>query len=473
MKPGTMPTVISAEAQLNSRMVSTLSDERVILSALFITLLVSYGALGRDVFYNRLYMTTGNVNDPIGAVLPFVRVGTCFISIALITATAGVNWSFSKIPYYFAPVAALALASCLWADETKDAARNALVMCSLWVAVPILMFRMGIVLVVQNCLYLIAWIMIFSFAIAILFPHIGIHDGLELKQSSHVGRWRGIFAHKNMLGPWAAYGSVLLFTHSWLCKGNKAFFWVARICALVCLYKAQSATGVVGAFSLFAFHMMFVSLRRFGMATTAMGLACAALVGSVAVFSGGSEEIFNLLGRDASFTGRTELWNIAWGYVWEHPLFGSGYQMMGGNDMANRIIAITGQRLGPESGYLTLLLDLGFVGAFLFAIPNVIAMRNGFEWLPFVTPKDRACIEFLLSLMFVAFVESFTEANVLISTGFDGVISFCSFFGLMALPKSPVGLFRSEFRLAKHSISGARRGRGPRTADVMRHGYQS
>ena len=468
MKARAVPTVISAEAQLNSRLVSTLSGERFILSALFITILVSYGAIGRDVLFNRLYMTKSTLNDPIGAVLPYVRAAACFASIALISGTAGVNWAFSKIPYYFAPVALLALASCLWADETKDAARNALIMCSLWMALPILMFRMGILLVVQNCLYLIAWIMILSFTMAIVFPHIGIHDGRELTQSVHVGRWRGIFAHKNMLGPWAAYGSVLLFTHSHLCNGNKMFFRVAWGCALVCVSMAGSATGVVGAVALLGFHLMFVSLRRFGMATTAMGLSCAALVGAVLLASGGSDALFEILGRDATFSGRAGLWDIAWDQIWQYPWFGSGYQMLGGTAMADRIMAIYGQRLGPESGYLTLLLDLGFVGAFLFAIPNLIALRNGFEWMPFATSRDRACIEFLLSLMLVAFVESFTEANVLICTGFDGVISFCSFFGLMALPKSPVGLFRSEFRLAKNSLSGNKRSGGRRLAAATR-----
>ncbi len=473
MTSGSMPIVISPEARLNSRLVSTLSSERLVLSALFILMLVAYGAIGRDALFNRLYMTKTTINDPIGAVLPYVRVATCFASIVLISATAGVNWAFSKIPYYFAPVAALAFASCLWADETKDAARNALVMSSLWVALPILMFRMGILLVVQNCLYLIAWIMILSFGVAVLFPHIGVHDGLELTQNVHVGRWRGIFAHKNMLGPWAAYGSVFLFTHSWLCNGNKMFFWVARVCALVCLYMAGSATGVVASFSLVAFHFMFVSLRRYGMATTLMGVVCAALVASIVVFGGGSDTLFNLLGRDSTFTGRAGLWEIAWEYVWQNPLFGSGYQMLGGNAMADRIIAVYGQRLGPESGYLTLLLDLGFVGAVLFAIPNLIAVRNGFEWMPFVTPRERACIEFLLSIMFVAFVEAFTEANILICTGFDGVVSFCSFFGLMALPKSPVSLFRSEFRMAKNAIPGAEDSRRARPAEAMRHGFQS
>lgn len=452
MASRSIPKLVSAEAQINNRIVGTLSDERLILVTLFVCMIVFYGAIGRDVFYNRLYMSKDAVDDPIGAVLPHLRLLTCLMTIGLISYKVGINWVVSKIPYVFAPVAVLALLSYFWADDSKAALRNAIVMTSLWIAMPILMFRMGVHLVVQTSLYIIAWIMILSVFVAIMFPHIGIHDGHELIQSGHVGRWRGIFSHKNALGPWAAYGSVFLFTHSWLCNGNKLFFWVARACALLCLAMAGSATGIVTAFSLAGLHMMFLSLRRLGLATTAVIMVILLLGAITFWYSGNTELVFNALGRDSTLTGRAGIWQICWGFIWEHPWFGNGYQMNGGSAILDRTRVLYGQQLSAESGYLSMLLDMGFVGTFFFIFPNVISLRNGFEWIPLTTPRDRACIEYLLAVMLVAFVQSIDESNIMICTGFDGILSFTAFFGLMALPKSPVSLFRGEFRLAKHSL---------------------
>jgi O-antigen ligase len=425
--------------------------DQPILCFLFVGIMILYGAIGRDVFYNRLYMTKDNVVDPIGAVLPYLRIMFCFISIFYVMATGGIQWAWSRVPYYFLPFALFSLASFFWSVEPKEAFRNAFIMCLLWIALPMLMFRMGLVLATRCSLYIIAWICILSCFVALAFPHIGIHDGREIAQSSHTGRWRGIFAHKNMLGPWAAYGSVFLFTHAELSPKSFLFLWLARISALICLVMAKSATGVVAACLLICSFVFFRSIRTVGLATTAVYSFISVIVFAVFYIYFG-DILFDLLGRDSTFTGRTELWAFAWGYIWQHPLLGLGYQLLGGTVFTDRVEVVFGQALGPESGYLSLLLDSGFIGASLFFISVLISLRNGVEWMPFVRSKDRACIEFMLSLIFVSLFQAFSESNVLICTGFDGVLSFCGFFGLMALPKSPISIFRGEFRLAKHRL---------------------
>ncbi len=63
-----------------------------------------------------------------------------------------------------------------------------------------------------------------------------------------------------------------------------------------------------------------------------------------------------------------------------------------------------------------------------------MAIRNGFEWMPFVNTKDRACIEFLLAVLVAALVAVLRRIKRADRHGFDGIISFCAFFGLMTLP---------------------------------------
>lgn len=441
----------------DNKIIHSATTERAVLVTLFVLIFLSYGAIGRDVFYNHLYMTKDNLVDPIGSMLPWLRLLFCGLAILTVAYGAGIKWALSKIPWLYAPFAIMALMSFMWADDSKEAARNAIVMCALWLALAMLMFRIGLLLTIKTCLYIIAWICILSVFVALVFPKIGIHDGLELQQFNHVGRWRGIFAHKNMLGPWAAYGTVLLFGYSWLCGGSRIFWGVAQICGLICLAMAQSATGIMAAVTLASCYGFFLMVRAFGLLNALIFLACFIGLGVIAFYMFG-DAFFDLLGRDSTLTGRTAIWDMALDYFWEHPWVGNGYQTLGGSGFTDRTFVMFGATLGPESGYLSLLLDMGMIGAVLFAIPNLVAIRNGFEWMPFVDKRDRACIEFLLAVLVAALVQSFVESNVLIATGFDGIISFCAFFGLMTLPRSPVSAFRSEFRLAKHQIRPAAAG---------------
>lgn len=158
-----------------------------------------------------------------------------------------------------------------------------------------------------------------------------------------------------------------------------------------------------------------------------------------------------------SLTGRTAIWALAFDHFWDRPWFGNGYQQMGGPRFLNSIFLEFGQAIpGPESAYLELLLDVGIVGSIFFVAPMIACVRNGFEWLKHVRLEDRASIEFMLMTLVAVFVGGYTETGMIISTGFDGVLSFGAFFALLTTPKSPEGVLRGEFRLAKYRFADAK-----------------
>ncbi|WBK00382.1 O-antigen ligase family protein [Methylocystis parvus] len=425
--------------------------ERPFLIAMLVLMYVSYAGLGRDIFFNKLNDPT--VYDPIGAHLQKIRFAACIVAATTVIMTSSFSWAMSKVPVAFAPFAVLAVASTAWAAEPTKIFTDAVVMAAMWIALPILMHRIGLQETVRVSLHIIAWVLIFSFLLAILLPSIGRHSGAEAIQAVHAGRWRGIFAHKNGLGPWAAFGSVLLFTHWRLARASRGFCLLAGGCAVACLIFAQSATSLVMAAFLFAMSIFFYALKR--LPAPLVLLATALSLGAfVTFYLAAGDLIFGLLGRDASLTGRDQIWPVAREFFQQAPWLGHGYQSLGGPEFLQYVEMLFSQAIpGPESGLLVLLLDLGIIGFFAFFIPYFYALRNGFEWLGRVNDADRSSIEFMIMVLLATLLQAVTETTPMISGGFDGVISFGSLFALMTLPKSPLGVERSEAGLAKSWIA--------------------
>lgn len=425
--------------------------ERSFLIFMLIAMYVSYAALGRDIFFNKLNDPTAY--DPIGAHLQKIRFAACVIAAFTVIMTSSLTWALSKVPYAFAPFVLIAIGSTGWAAEPLKVFTDAAVMGAMWFALPMLMHRIGLQETVRVSLHIIAWVLIVSFLLAVLLPSVGRHSGEEVVQAVHVGRWRGIFSHKNGLGPWAAFGSVLLFTHWRLSGSSRLFCWIAGACGLACLIFAQSVTSLVMATLLVAMNLLFLASRFLPRALVLISAMIAAAAAALFYLVAG-DLLFAFLGRDASLTGRDQIWPIAIQFIYQAPWLGHGYQSLGGPEFLQYVEMLFSQPIpGPESGLLALLLDLGIVGFVAFFLPCFYALRNGFEWLDRVNEADRAAIEFMIMVLLATLLQAVTETTPMISGGFDGVISFGSLFALMTLPKSPLGIDRSEATMAKSWIA--------------------
>jgi O-antigen ligase len=101
--------------------------------------------------------------------------------------------------------------------------------------------------------------------------------------------------------------------------------------------------------------------------TVFSGVVAALLIAKAAV-------IFEVLGRDVTFTGRIPLWLASWNDVLQRPWLGYGYRAYWlGPDSPSQVIWYTddGRYTYPSHGhnaFLDLTLELGFVGLTVFAM---------------------------------------------------------------------------------------------------------
>lgn len=140
------------------------------------------------------------------------------------------------------------------------------------------------------------------------------------------GAWRGVYGFKNQLG-WAMSLATPTFLACALANPQRRRLWLGFAgAALLLIVLSTSKTALVSCLAGLAF-MPLIALCRIGPAlgTTALlaAVSVVALVG--AVYALAPELVFELIGRDATFTGRTLIWDAISRQIEQRPLTGYGY----------------------------------------------------------------------------------------------------------------------------------------------------
>ncbi|SDT00052.1 O-antigen ligase family protein [Bradyrhizobium canariense] len=191
----------------------------------------------------------------------------------------------------------------------------------------------------------------------------------------------GIFTQKNVLGQVMA-GGVLGALHGLrVGKGRFRSICIIALCTTVA-FLSQSSTAMVVIAALLCFD--FLGRLYFkGNASRAISI-CLFISCFLALFwlSANEDLIWEFLGKDATLTGRTQLWLYVIDSISEKPLFGWGFAAfwVPGNPVALQIgDAVNWTVVSAHNGLLGLLLDIGVVGAslfiFLWARNLVMALR--------------------------------------------------------------------------------------------------
>ena len=159
-------------------------------------------------------------------------------------------------------------------------------------------------------------------------------------------------------------------------------------------FAAQSATSLIVIFA-FCGASLFVALFRRNVAARLILIFVSAPILVVFVLS--PDVILDLLGKDATLTGRTELWNLVDINISERPLLGWGFDAFWSqiNPAANEISANLGWAVPQaHNGLRELLLEVGWVGTSLFALVFVRNIWIGMRCLR--TPQRELGLSLLL-----------------------------------------------------------------------------
>ena len=157
---------------------------------------------------------------------------------------------------------------------------------------------------------------------------------------------------------------------------------VLSLLFLALLIGSECITGVAIAIMLAVVMLLLLVVRgrRLRRPVLFATLAIALFAGSLTVFfsSFGASGLLDLLGRDTTLTGRTELWQVAIDAIRDRPVLGYGYDVFWapiGSSLRFRTSASAEwMPYGSHNGFLDTALDLGVVGEVLVIIFLVVGV---------------------------------------------------------------------------------------------------
>jgi O-antigen ligase len=138
------------------------------------------------------------------------------------------------------------------------------------------------------------------------------------------------------------------------------------------------------------------------------------LFAAVVVIAVWPNSLFNLLGKDLTLTGRTQIWTSAIESIAKRPLLGYGYQAfwLGLEGESYRVILDVEWVLAQaQNGYLDVLLEMGAAGLAIVLLVFGFAFRDGVVCL--LRSRDQAqlgAVEWYFAIVILTLIYNLDES---------------------------------------------------------------
>ncbi|MHB8744035.1 MAG: O-antigen ligase family protein [Sulfuricaulis sp.] len=350
-------------------------DQHSLLLAAMMWVLIVLMIVPEGLDYQSL--NTGSVPSAGDPFSRFLWLALLSISAVIIFWRVGLAWLLVRMLNPFMLIFfALAAASVAWSIDPSLSLRR--------------LTRMGTIILTCTAFVLMGWharryqnvvrpiltiMLLGSLLFGLFFPTLGIHQETSPEL---LGAWRGLTNHKNSLGALSCF-ALIFWSHAWLTQEKKLLPSLAgSALAVTCLVLSRSSTALATAICMLV--LLLVLLRapqgwRPYMPYLVAALAAIILIYALAILDliPGLRiliaPIIDLTGKDMTFTGRTDIWNIISDHIRYHPLLGTGYAAywtpgpVAGTDAYEFMWRMGGFYPGSaHNGYLDIINDLGWAG---------------------------------------------------------------------------------------------------------------
>ncbi|CAB4724088.1 MAG: hypothetical protein F2754_06145 [Actinobacteria bacterium] len=229
------------------------------------------------------------------------------------------------------------------------------------------------------------------------------------------GDWSGVFPHKNALGRASLLAALLFVFAARAFPRRRLLYWTFCLLNVVLIVGANSKTALVSFVLLMVLLVLFTGLRAH--ATLYGGVAFALIGTSVlgaAFVTTNLGPISESLGRDATLTGRTQLWGDVLHEIARKPVLGFGWSGFWTGNKAGPARYVLERNLwhppDAHNAILELLVNVGIVGAALFL---VVFLRGLFRSIGQVRRTPNVLGLFPLAFFSFVMLQSVTEKGVI------------------------------------------------------------
>lgn len=223
--------------------------------------------------------------------------------------------------------------------------------------------------------------------------------------SGYGGAWNGALGHKNSFGALMATGTIIMYYAYVFRKIRFVFFISSFSLCFILTVLSKSATALVSllvSFPIIYLLAFIASLRRQVDRILALLTGFAIISCGTLVLSSVSDLLFDLIGRDANFTGRDAVWQATWSAIQANPVIGYGHAFWSlesplRNDIWRQL------NWAPPHAHNTLLdvwLQLGLAGVFVLISMIIVMLRYSVSLaLDGMNVLTQLCIVFLMQLI--------------------------------------------------------------------------
>ncbi|MEH2075629.1 MAG: O-antigen ligase family protein [Nostoc sp.] len=284
-------------------------------------------------------------------------------------------------------------------------------------------------------------VIVLSFVFALALPKYGIQSDLGSP------KWRGVFTHKNGLGARMVTSSIVFFILGYQNQRRSWLFWGGFSLSILLLILAASTSSLVNLLIIILAFFAFQTWRwsyRFMIPT----LILMATISQSLYFwlSNDADVLFSSIGKDATLTGRTDLWPLVMDMIWKHPWLGYGYGgfWQGWDGESAYIWRIVGWMPGhPHNGYLALWLDLGLLGLGLFFLGFWRSYLQGLAWVR--SSKTALDLWPIIHMTYIA-LASLTESSLLESNSLTWMLYVAACLSVRTTHKIKIKSLKNALR---------------------------
>lgn len=295
------------------------------------------------------------------------------LDLARLVAGDGVRWrEYSAIGL----ILAYATLTILWSVDPELATRRvgALILTAIfgiWLAER---FRPGALLNLVAAALLATCLA--SYVAVFVFPDFGVHQAANIVNEASVGAWRGMYNHKNDFGRMAALSVIVFAVLALNRRRHRGLYLAGAASAFVLVVGSVSSQAILLSILGTATAMLAMLLRWRTAAERAMALVFLVPFGVVAIALANyaATEVLSAMGKDFTFSDRTNIWAVVTNGVRNHILLGGGYGV-GWQMVSEAINQRFGRSIGhAHNGYLMMVVNVGLLGA---AMTTLVFLYTG------------------------------------------------------------------------------------------------
>jgi O-antigen ligase len=284
-------------------------------------------------------------------------------------------------------------------------------------------------------------VIVASYLGVFLVPQLAIHQATDFLEPEHAGSWRGVFPHKNEAG-----ATMVLFIFIGMFVARVRSFTLGSLIVVLAgmfLGFTQSKTAIGVLPLAFILSAIVPRSRRPSVAITLVIIILALFL----LFSVGTvmfdpvRHLVQSFMPDATFTGRTEIWQIGIQAVAHRPLTGYGFSSFWGTEQVvyglGENTSWANDATDAHNAYLNLAVTVGLPGLALAIVWVVILPILDYFRLPRGIAGGPLPMLFLRICLFGIYASCF-ESSIFQQVGEVWFLFMTSVFGLRYLSQTGV-----------------------------------